>query len=186
MLIQSIYGIFCFVALFSALLVVFSPHPVYGALYLVTTMLSIAGLFVLMNAQLAAAFQVIVYAGAIMVLFMFVIMLLNLGRQDGPAVRTRGVRWWGLVFGGVFLAQVVAMVAQLVTRPVGAAAPSAAPSAAAAFASVRIHEVARLLMTDYVYAFEMTSVLLLIAIVGAVVLARRQLVQGVSEEDLRS
>ncbi|MEN6626915.1 MAG: NADH-quinone oxidoreductase subunit J [Candidatus Sumerlaeia bacterium] len=170
MLIQIIYGLFVAIALASALMVVVARKAIYSALFLVLTMVTIACMFVLMNAQLAAALQIIVYAGAIMVLFLFVIMLLNLGRQPPLSHRSRPVRWLGLVFAfGIALqmgALVFSMKNMLMAMPGGAA-------------SITIEQVARLILTDYLYAFEMVSVLLLIAVVGAVVLARRNLVQGV-------
>lgn len=163
-LIQIIYGLLVALALLSALLVVVSRHAVYSALYLVLTMISIAGLFVMMNAQLAAAFQVIVYAGAIMILFLFVIMLLNLGREAKPARAG-----WGVRLAGVGLS--AALVVQLAAAAVSLRLPPGLTLDEPAGAQIRA--VARLLLTEYIYAFEMTSVLLLIAVVGAVVLARR-------------
>jgi NADH-quinone oxidoreductase subunit J len=169
MLIQIIYGLMFVLALFSALMVVLSPHAVYAALYLILTMVSIAGLFVLMNAQLAAAFQIIVYAGAIMVLFLFVIMLLNVGRQGAPSPHVRKTRWVGLGLAAAFALQTIGLLAGAV-RPEGYTLANAP--------GVRIDLVAHRLITEYVYAFEMTSVLLLIAVVGAVALARGKLMQG--------
>ena len=165
-LIQLIYGMLFVMALFSALMVVLSPHAVYSALYLVLTMISIAGLFVMMNAQLAAAFQIIVYAGAIVVLFLFVIMLLQLGREAPPPPALRKVRIAGLILTAVFVVQLIAALTQL-RLPRGLSL-DAAPA-------VQIRDVARLSLTQYIYAFEMTSVLLLAAVVGAVVLARKQM-----------
>ena len=169
MLIEWIYGLFFLIALVSALMVVLARHAVYSALYLVVTMIAIAGLFVMMNAQLAAAFQVIVYAGAIMVLFLFVIMLLSLGRQGDPPIRTLKIRWLGLALTLALIVQLFAAVAlfarQFQQRPFSL---QNAPG-------ISIEQVAHLLVTDYLYAFEMTSVLLLIAVIGSVVLARRKL-----------
>ena len=169
---KIIYGLLFLLAFFSALMVVASRHTVYSALYLVVTMVSIAGLFVMMNAQLAAAFQVIVYAGAIMVLFLFVIMLLNIGRPSLPSIRLRGVRWLGLLLALGLGAQFAALFGALSRQ---------SPYTVAGARSISIQEVARLLLTDYIYAFEMVSVLLLIAVVGAVVLARRHLIQGADD-----
>lgn len=175
-LIEIIYGIFFVLALFSAVMVVLSPNAVYSALYLVMTMVSIGGLFVMMNAQLAAAFQIIVYAGAIMVLFLFVIMLLNLRQPAEPLKPRRWLRWAGLLFGGALAFQLIALVVRFGH---GMIIPGNT------FESVTIDNVARTLLTEYIYAFEMTSVLLLIAVIGAVVLARRQLVQGGEREGRR-
>lgn len=174
LLIQTIYGLFFALTLFSALMVVLAPHAIYSALYLVLTMLSIAGIFVLMNAQLAAVFQVIVYAGAIMVLFLFVIMLLNLGRSAPLNLRNRSVRWLGLALAVTFLLQMTAVLGHLRSNEYLFEEPR----------SVSIQEVGRLLTTHYVYAFEITSILLLVAVIGAVVLARRFLLQGTRLERL--
>lgn len=169
MLVEIIYILLTVLALFATLMVVLSGHAVYSALYLVVTMIAIAGLFVMMNAQLAAALQVIVYAGAIMVLFLFVIMLLALGRSGRLPMRTRALRLFGLAFGLALLLQLGAGVIYLM----GGRAYSPQQ-----FQAVHLQEVTRILITDYLYAFEMTSVLLLIAVIGAIVLARRRLVQG--------
>lgn len=171
MLMELVYGGFLILALASALMVVLSPHAVYSALYLVVTMVSIAGLFLLMNAPLAAMFQVIVYAGAIMVLFLFVIMLLNVGRQGALPLHTRHIRCAGFALAVAFALQMAAALA----RPV---ASDATPRNAEA---ISIREVARLLITDYLYVFEITSVLLLAAVIGAIVLARRHPIQGMGE-----
>jgi NADH-quinone oxidoreductase subunit J len=168
MFLKILYHLFVFLALFGSLMVVVSKKAIYSSLFLILTMLTIASLFVLMNAQLAAALQIIVYAGAIMVLFLFVIMLLNLGKQASLSRRSRPVRWLGLLFGVGIGAQIIAVI-------YSGFIPPAETTAAA---SVTIDHVARLILTDYLYAFEMISVLLLVAVVGAVVLARRYLIQG--------
>lgn len=165
-LIQLIYGLLFVMALFSALMLVLSPHAVYSALYLVLTMTAIAGLFVLMNAQLAAAFQIIVYAGAIMVLFLFVIMLLRIGREEPPPPALRRVRLVGLILTMTLVVQLVAALTQL--RLPADLTLDGAPGN-------QIREVARLALTNYIYAFEATSILLLAAVIGAVSLARRRM-----------
>lgn len=172
MILQVIYGLFVLIALASAVMVIVSRHAVYSALFLVLSMLTIACLFVLMNAQLAAALQIIVYAGAIMVLFLFVIMLLNLGKQAPLSKKSRPVRWLGVVFAGSIALQMAWLIYSMKS------ALMAMPGKAG---SVSIETVAQMIVTDYLYAFEMISVLLLIAVVGAVVLARRYLVQGVEK-----
>lgn len=169
MLIETIYGLIFVVALFSALMVVLSPHAVYSALFLVLTMVATAGLFVMMNAQLAAAFQVIVYAGAIVVLFLFVIMLLNLGHEGDPSARGRWTRRLGLILSLALMAQFFMLFTRFADLR-GLTLEGAR--------GIQIGQVARLLLTEYLYAFEMTSVLLLAAVVGAVVLARRQPLVG--------
>jgi len=177
LIIEIIYGALFVLALFSALMVVLAPHPLYNALYLVLTMVAIAGQFVLMNAELAAAFQIIVYAGAIMVLFIFVIMLLNLNRQNKPTSGNRTVRILGLMFALAFIGQIMAIIG---TIAVGGR------DTTVNFVGTDAETVGLRLIGDYVYAFEMTSVLLLIAVVGAIVLARRHLIQGADDEDLHN
>lgn len=165
-MIDLIYSLLFAVAALSALLVVFSRHSVHSALFLVVTMVSIAGIFILINAQFAAALQVLVYAGAIMVLFVFVIMLLNLGRSEEAPISTRGVRRAGLLFFAVFVIQSVALVARFAPDFRGQAGGGR---------MIPMGEIALALLTKYLYAFEATSVMLLIAVVGAMVLARRRL-----------
>jgi NADH:ubiquinone oxidoreductase subunit 6 (subunit J) len=174
---ETIYGLLFAAALFSAIMVVLSPHAVYAALFLVATMISISGLFLLMNAQLAAAFQLIVYAGAIMVLFLFVIMLLNIGHQGRVVGRNGGIRWMG---GALALAFVFQMVVLLVKAAGGVG--WASHYSLANPPNIGISQVGFILQSDYVYAFAMTSILLLVAMIGAVVMARRHLIQGVVDE----
>ncbi len=177
LIIEIIYGALFVLALFSALMVVLAPHPLYNALYLVLTMVAIAGQFILMNAELAAAFQIIVYAGAIMVLFIFVIMLLNLNSQNKPTSGNRAVRMLGLMFALAFIGQIMAIIGTIA---------SGERDTTVNFIGTDAETVGFRLIGDYVYAFEMTSVLLLIAVVGAIVLARRHLIQGADDEDLHS
>lgn len=161
-----IYGILFALTVGSALFVVASRHPVHSALSLVVTMTSIAGIFILINAQLAAVLQIMVYAGAIMVLFLFVIMLLNLGPAGEPPAATSTIRKLAVPMILLFAIQVVLLAAKF-----GGEMELNAESTEL----VTIDNVAMVLMTKYIYAFEMTSVMLLMAIVGAMVLARRQL-----------
>lgn len=147
----------------SALGVILSRNPIRSALSLVVTLFLLAVLFVLLDAHLVAALQVVVYAGAIMVLFLFVIMLLNLQsepRREGPALR-RGAAW---VTAGLMLALLLAGV----WRGAGAAAGGLPPEFGTTAA------LSQRLFTHFVLPFEITSLLLLVAIVGAVVLARRR------------
>ncbi len=158
------------IILVGALGVVLRSNPVHCALSLVMTLFGIAVLFIAQEAQFLAAVQVIVYAGAIVVLFLFVIMLLGVDSAEDlsveplagqrPAALIAGVAMGGLLIAAIFSG------ARAVT---GAKASSGAidPNEA------NIVTLARSLFTDYVFAFELTSALLVIAVVGAVVLARR-------------
>ncbi len=139
-------------------------NTVAAALSLVVTMVSLAGIYVLLRAHLVAAVQIMVYAGAVLVLFVFVVMLLNLREDVFPPARLRPFKLAGAALGAVGLAGFLAALAGHV--PDMAAVPES-------FGGYR--EVGRALFTDYVLAFELVSLLLLAAIVGAVVLAKRRL-----------
>jgi NADH-quinone oxidoreductase subunit J len=139
-------------------------HPIDSALSLVVVMGALAGLYLLLGAEFLAAIQVIVYAGAIMVLFVFVIMLLNAGAEE----HTRGSRI-ALLFGVPALLVISVLTTWLALK----SEPSAkAVQVGALYGSAQ--EIGRLLFNDFLLPFEITSVLILIAIMGAVVLARRE------------
>ena len=150
----------------SALGVVLSRNPIRSALSLVITLFLLAVTFVLLDAHLVAALQIVVYAGAIMVLFLFVIMLLNLQQDPHERVRMpqRAVSW--LLAAGVSLSLIVAIWRSRATAPSSAGVPPVGFGTTAA--------VSDRLFTHFLLPFEITSILLLVAIVGAVVLARRR------------
>jgi NADH-quinone oxidoreductase subunit J len=154
----------------SALLFVTRKSPVAAALWLVSTMFSLAAMYVMLDAQFIGVIQVLVYAGAIMVVFLFVIMLLNLGRPSELADR-RGLGW-RLAAGAVGLA----ILAQVFTlaRPAIAERYRIAEGQGARQVAERgvIAPIADPLFHEYLLAFEVTSVLLLVAIVGAVILGK--------------
>jgi len=166
-----LFYLFGLIAILSALLFVTRRSPVAAALWLVNTMFCLAALYVMLDAQFIGAIQVLVYAGAIMVVFLFVIMLLNLGHPRELA-DARGLGW-KVVAGAVglgLLAQVFAVtrthVATQIRLPAGYTADQIALRGA-------IAPIAGPLFHQYLLAFELTSMLLLAAIVGAVVLAKR-------------
>jgi NADH-quinone oxidoreductase subunit J len=166
------FYLFAIIAVVSAVLFVTRKSPVAAALWLVNTMFCLAALYVLLDAQFIGAIQVLVYAGAIMVVFLFVIMLLNLGdpRDLGDA-RSLG---WKLVAGGIgvaIMAQLFALTRVRVIHP--DLMPGYALGADMANRGA-IAPIAGPLFRDYLLAFEITSVLLLAAIVGAVVLAKKR------------
>jgi len=166
-----LFWAFAGVAVVSALLCITRRNPVASALWLVVTMFQIAALFVLLDAQFIAVLQVLVYAGAIMVLFLFVIMLLNLGRNSVSDIRGPA----GLAV-ATLLAGAVGLQLFIVARSAPPGSPAgASPLALAEQTEGMVGVVARPLFTTYLVPFEITSVLLLVAIVGAVVLAKRQL-----------
>jgi NADH-quinone oxidoreductase subunit J len=174
------YGILFVLTLLSALGVVLWRSAVHAAISLVVTMLSLAGLFLLMQAELVAAIQVVVYAGAIVVLFLFVIMMLNLREPESPVKRLRWVRFAGLALAAALLAQTVvftvgALGAETAPEPVAVAANQ---EREAAFDAIGVK-----MLTQYALPFELTSILLLVAILGAVVVARRSPAPGEPEFD---
>lgn len=144
-------------------------NPVHAALSLIATLFGVAVLFVAQEAHLLAAVQVIVYAGAIVVLFLFVIMLLGVDKAERLEVEPlRGQRPLAVLAGLAFLGLVLAVV-------LGAQTPVTGGEALLAGFGDRsnVEQLARVLFSDYVFAFEVTALLLTIAVVGAVVLARR-------------
>ncbi len=165
---------FATVAVASALLMVLMKNPVVSAVYLVITFFSIAGLFVMLNAQLIAALQVIVYAGAIMVLFLFVIMLLNLNRTAFTSYK--------LFFTKVFALILIAIILWTVAGSLGAIAEQAGETAlppvdgSYKFGTEEAHSqgFAEMLFTRYVYPFEIIGIMLLAGIIGAVLMAKKK------------
>jgi NADH-quinone oxidoreductase subunit J len=182
---SAVFWFFAAVAVISAALCIVQRNPVSAALWLVSTMFSLAAIYVLLDAEFIAAIQVLVYAGAVMVLFLFVIMLLNLGHASsdirGPSSVTATVVIVGLLVGELFAlwrytpARLAAEVAQ--------ARPFSDPRIAFAAGEVTRQEnqvrgvvggIAAPLFQTYLVPFEITSILLLAAIIGAVVLAKRK------------
>jgi len=160
-----LFYIFAALAILAALSVVLQRTPVYSALSLIVVLCSLAVVYLLLGAEFLAVVQVIIYAGAIMVLFVLVIMLLN-ARQETPSDRSRLARWLGapllLIFLGELLFAVWERFPSAATR--AAALPDAGPRA-----------VGTVLFRNYVLPFEVTSVLILVAVLGAVVLAKKRL-----------
>ena len=155
-----------------ALGVVLTPNPVHAALSLVATLFGVAVLFVQLQAHFLAAVQVIVYAGAIVVLFLFVIMLLGVDRPEAiKEERLRRQRPTAVVLGVVTVLEVL-LLARLSHWTTGAPS-TAGPARAAGKSNVEL--LAGSIFTRYLLPFEATSVLLVIAVVGAVVLARHRL-----------
>jgi NADH-quinone oxidoreductase subunit J len=159
-----LFYIFAALAVVAAISVVAQRTPIYSALSLIVVLCSLAVVYLLLGAEFIAVIQVIVYAGAIMVLFVFVIMLLNAGRE-APSQRSRMARWLGPPLVAAFLAEVLLAVRQ--QFPVGSARPAASLDAGPA-------AIGHLLFRNYVLPFEVTSILILVAILGSVVLAKRE------------
>ena len=148
-------------AIATAVGLIVRPNPLHGALFLVGNLFCVAVLFLMLRAEFLALAQVIVYAGAIMVLFIFAIMLLIPGRaESGPDPLVRARRF-ALPLGGAVGAAIV-----LVAGRTGGPAAETPPGGAGT--------IGRLLFTDYLFPFEVTSLLLLAALVGALALAKRR------------
>jgi NADH-quinone oxidoreductase subunit J len=165
-----LFFVFAGLTLGGALGVVLARNPVHSALFLVLTLVSVAVLFLLQDAQLVAAVQIIVYAGAIVVLFLFVIMLLGVDRPDTFEEPLRFQRPVALAIGAIVLAEVLFLAGH--QWATGARTARGVPVTGGAFGS-NIQRVARVLFTTFLWPFEITAVLLVIAVVGSVVLARR-------------
>jgi NADH-quinone oxidoreductase subunit J len=169
-MIDILFYIFAAVAVGGALGVVLAKSPVGSLLFMVTTLASLAGTFVLLEAHFLAAIQIIVYAGAIMVLFLFVIMLLNLGHDYQRDLRGGAYAILSFV--------VVGLMAGLLARQIGISGGFEPGEEAAAIDAALLEHgvvgaIAQPLYTTYVVPFEITGILLLVAIVGAIVLAKR-------------
>ena len=163
---DALFYIFAFLTLVFGFLVIanpFSRNPVTSAMFLVLTIISLAGLFVLLHAYFLAAVQVLVYAGAVMVLFLFVIMLLDLKTEE-----MRRVKALGLIGGLISVGAILAIfLSSLLHAPLGAAeSPTVQGSTVL---------LGKLLFTDYLLPFEIVSVLLLVAMVGVVLLSKKDL-----------
>lgn len=158
------------VILIGALGVIFSRNPVHSALMLVMTLFGVAVLFVAQEAHFLAAVQVIVYAGAIVVLFLFVIMLLGVDTAENLSTDPLGGQ---RPAAGVVAVAAVGLLAVLAVRAVQVSTGAQSVTLPLDSGRSNIAVLAEVLFTDYLYAFEVTSVLLVIAVVGAVVMARR-------------
>jgi NADH-quinone oxidoreductase subunit J len=163
----AIFILTSLVAIVAALLVILQRNPIASVMYLVTTFVAQAILFIQLRAAFIAILQVIVYAGAIMVLFLFVIMLLNLRREDfGKDIKLK-FKPLAVAFAVVLLIETLVVInASMIPAQPGA-------DLLPVFGSVQ--GVGKELFTTYLYPFELTSVLLIVAILGAVVMAKKKL-----------
>lgn len=159
------------VILVFAVLVVSTKNPVHSVLFLVANFLGVAALYVLLRAEFLAVIQVLVYAGGILVLYLFVVMLVNLKRPPEATTDPRRRDRFGMLLAGAVLAEFAAIVLYSFSAPW----PSAPGAAEAAGALGNTEAVGWALYVDYVIPFEVASVLLLLAMVGAIVLAKREL-----------
>ena len=160
---QILFWVLSIITVFSALMVVTSNNPVYSVLWLIVTFFTISGHYILLNAQFLAVVNIIVYAGAIMVLFLFVIMLMNLGKETEPQ-KSKWLKLIGAVAGGCLLLVMVAalrnteqQMTELATGDIGL-----------------IENLGKVLFNEYVVPFEISSILFLSAMIGAVVIGKKE------------
>jgi len=161
-----LFLVFAMIAVVCAINVVVQTHPISSAISLVGVMASLAVLYLLLGAEFLAAAQVIVYAGAVMVLFVFVIMLLNAGKEN-----KQGRSWMAQLLGAPLAVAFLGLMAFFVQRLF----PSATMVRFGGFTGGGVREIGRALFTTYLLPFEVTSILILIAILGAIVLARKEM-----------
>ena len=166
------FYLFSGVMLTAALLVVFSRQPIYSVLSLLVAMFCLAALFVMLGAYFVAALQILLYAGAVLVLFLFVIMLLNLDKDALARLRPFTRRGVGTVVAVLFVLQLIGLITRSAIGPSSSASPTHTTETGT------VAQIGRLLFTKYLLPFELTSFLILAAIIGAVTLAR-----GVEKHD---
>jgi NADH-quinone oxidoreductase subunit J len=180
-----LFFLFAALALLSAIMMIFHRNPVYSAIFLIVTLFALAGFYVLLNAPFLASVHIIVYAGAIMVLFLFVIMLLNL-KRDPIRERSKLAR---RAFAAFLVIVLLAEIGILIGAPffTGTAESGTGQTAGGAIVGLangsstdstvvgNTANIGRELFTTYLLPFEIASVLLLVGIIGAVILAKRNL-----------
>jgi NADH-quinone oxidoreductase subunit J len=159
-----VFFVLAALAILGALSLIWQKHPIHSALSLIVVMVALAGLYLLMGAEFVAAVQIIVYSGAIMVLFVLVIMLLNAGVEEHTSIsKLAGVPGLLLV---IALAGFIAATIARSSETVQAAMQTGAISSTKG--------ISNMVFRDFVYPFELTSFLILVAIMGALVLAQRE------------
>jgi NADH-quinone oxidoreductase subunit J len=166
---MTLFYFFAAIAIGASLLVIAQRNPIYSVLLLIASFGALSGLYILLDAPFVAVIQIIVYAGAIMVLFLFVVMLLNAPHEDTEFdERTHPLLRPGPMKFGALLA--AAFIGELIWALTRGGESGRFPGGAVSSVAV----LGRVLFTDYAFAFEVTSVLILVAMVGAVLLARRE------------
>lgn len=165
---EVVFALIGLVAIAGGVSMVLVRNPVHSALFLVVNLFCVAFLYMSLNAEFLSVVQVIVYAGAIMVLFLFVITLLNPVQAEAPQ-RVTGQGWLAGLLAVVLLVEAAVTVLAGTASLKLPAAPPALP------AGDNVHNIGALLYSQYLFPFEATSLLLLVAIVGATVLAKRRL-----------
>lgn len=165
------FYLFAFITLFSAIMVIAARNPVHSVLFLILAFFNSAGLFVLLGAEFIAMILVIVYVGAVAVLFLFVVMMLDINFEN---LRKGAMKYVpvGLLAGGILLAELIVVFAGWQFSK-GAPANMAAPTPDAKEIT-NTEALGRILYTDYIYAFQVAGLILLVAMIGAIVLTHRR------------
>ncbi|MFH0992092.1 MAG: NADH-quinone oxidoreductase subunit J [bacterium] len=156
------------VAIGSALMMITRRNPVLSALYLILNFFALAGLYLTLHAQFIAIIQILVYAGAIMVLFLFVIMLLNLGDEASLRSKLTRVNMFAIALSGALILELLYIFGYSMNTPAASLSPNALEIGT-------IEYIGKQLFTTFLFPFEVTSILLLAAIVGAVIMAKKKL-----------
>ncbi len=167
---QILFFLFGAVSLVGAIAVISFRHPIYSALSLIVTFFAQAGLFILLGAHFVAAVQVIVYAGAIMVLFLFVIMLLNLGTLSAKGAISGKLKGFAVILGLLLAIEGVYIAVNAINTPEVASAETAATESV----NTTTYNIGELLFSKYLLPFEVTSLILLAALIGVIVLVKRE------------
>src|SRR5262245_8361454 len=168
------FYLFAALTVVASLLVIGQRNPMYSVMLLIVSFGGLSGLYIQLDAPFVAVAQIIIYAGAIMVLFLFVVMLLNAPKEDAAdwdrthPLRQPGATRWGTLLAGLLIVQLTTALLAMTNL----AAPVGSRNDAATVSNVT--ELGRVLFTRHTFAFEATSLLILVAMVGAVVLARRE------------
>ena len=170
-----LFALFASVLLASALLVILHRNPVSSALFLVLAFCSLAGIYIMLGAEFVGMVQIIVYAGAIMVLFLFVIMYLSLGHDIESGLPTKLRRGIGWVMGAVVLGEALALTARRVAPGPTEPLPPVVQG--------NTQAIGQALYTRYLFPFEITSMLLLVAIIGVIVIGRGRAAPAAAEAD---
>ena len=165
---QYIFFFLTFVAIFSAILVVIDKNPVHSVLYLIVTFFALAGHYLLLNAQFLAIVHVIVYSGAIMILFLFTIMLMNLNKED-EVHKPRFTRLGAIV--SFCLACIVLLLIFINSKPIVGEYDTTGED----FQSIKV--LGKVLLNEYMVPFEFASILLLAAMIGTVLLSKKEKLQ---------
>lgn len=162
---QLIFLYFAAVILVSAVLMITRRNPIHSVLFMLLLFFHIAGVFVLLNAEFLAAVQLIVYAGAILILYLFVVMLLSVD-QEKQAVRANKFWPWVTAFGVLIAGETLLLISR-------GTFPGEAGRTMQAAGGAGVKELGQLLYTSYLVPFEIASVILLVGLVGAVMLAKK-------------